>query len=274
MREMMRRLLRIAFLLVFVVSTVLLGRHMLDKRTGGETYDNALAIASQSKQPQAQTVSPTLPTEIQSPDPVWVPEPVADDPHMEEMAQINLEALQQVNPEVIGWIRIPDTKVDYPLMQGQDNDFYLGHTWEKEKNYVGSVFMEHRNNPNFGDFNTIIYAHNMNDGSMFGTLSKYYDSAYWKKHPYVYIATASGVLRYEVFAFYKAAVDSPTYGLSFRQVQTKVDFLTHSRDERRYDTGILPEGQDRVLTLSTCTASGTEKRWVLQARLKMIEVQP
>ena len=273
MKDLMRKGLRLVLLAVFAVSTVLLLRQMLDKRSGSETYDAALAVAMQEKAPAAETEQ-TVSAETRTTEPIWVPDPADGDPVMKEMAEINLAALQEANPDVIGWIRIPETKIDYPLMQGQDNDFYLKHTWEKEKNYVGSVFLECRNSPDLMDFNTIIYAHNMNDGSMFGGLSKYNDSQYRQKHPYVYIATPDGVLRYEIFAFYKADLDSPTYGLSFNQVQTKVDFVKHALEESHYDTGIIPEGHDRVLTLSTCTAAGISYRWVAQARLTMVEVRP
>lgn len=271
MKDMIRKGLRIALLLIFVISTVLFARQMLDKRSGSETYDAALAVAMQEKAPQPE--AQPVPSEAQGEDALWIPDPAEDDPMMEKMAQINLTALQEINPDVIGWIRIPDTQIDYPLLQGQDNDFYLKHTWQKEENNVGSVFLEHRNSSNLTDFNTIIYAHNMNDGSMFGSLSKYNDRQYREKHPYVYIATADGVLRYEVFSFYKAELDSPTYGLSFHQLQTRVDFMKHALEKSRYDTGIVPDGHDRVLTLSTCTAAGINYRWVAQARLKMVQVQ-
>lgn len=272
MNEQMRKGLRLVLLICFAVSSVLLLGQVLDKRSGSRTYDAALTVALQEKAAETRPET-TLPETADNRN-IWVPEPAEDDPVMAQMEKINLAALQEVNPDVIGWIRIPDTKIDYPVLQGPDNEFYLKRTWEKEENHVGSVFLEHRNSQDMMDFNTILYAHNMNDGSMFGGLSKYNDSSYRQKHPYVYIATSDRVLRYEIFAFYKAEVESPTYGLSFQQVQTKVDFVKHALEKSHYDTGIVPENHDRVLTLSTCTAAGISYRWVAQARLKMVEVQP
>ena len=271
MKESVRKGLRAVLLLVFAVSTVLLLRQALDKQSGSEAYDAALAIARQAPGEKAEQTQPTQPV---SDRPVWIPEPVEDDPQMTEMAKINLTALQEENPDVIGWIRIPDTKVDYPLMQGQDNDFYLKHTWQKEKNSVGSVFLEHRNNPALTDYNTIVYAHNMNDGSMFGTLPKYTDPQYRDKHPYIYILSENGVFRYEIFAMYQAQVDDPTYGLSFNQLETKARFMRHAMEKSRYDMDVIPEQNDRVLTLSTCSSGGHYKRWVVQARMKMVEITP
>lgn len=272
MKDMIRKGLRLALLLIFVISTVLFVRQMLDKRSGSETYDAALAVAMQEKAPQPETQP--VPSEARGEETLWIPDPAEDDPMMEEMAQINLAALQEVNPDVIGWIRIPDTQIDYPLLQGQDNELYLKHTWQKEENYVGSVFLEHRNSANLTDYNTIVYAHNMNDGSMFGTLSKYTDPQYRDKHPYIYILSESGVLRYEIFAMYQARVDDPTYGLSFNQLATKAKFMRHAMENSRYDMDVIPEQNDRILTLSTCTSAGHHKRWVVQARLKMVEMTP
>ena len=111
---------------------------------------------------------------------------------------------------MVGWIQIPGTEIDYPLMQGKDNDFYLNNNWRGAKEYVGSIFLEYRNDPDMTDFNTIVYGHNMANGSMFGSLHRYQYDAYPEEHPYVYIVTDAGVLRYEVFSTYNAEVTSPT----------------------------------------------------------------
>ena len=266
MKNGLRKAVWLVCLVVFVVSTPLLVRQMLDKKSGSDSYEEALKVATQ----ETVAVS-TLPAEEPAGEPVWIPELVEDDPELEELRKIDLAALREVNPDVVGWIRIPGTKIDYPLMQGQDNEFYLKHTWLKEKNSVGSVFLEWRNNPDLTDYNTIVYGHNMNDGSMFADMTKFYDNAFRKEHPYIYIVSDAGIWRYEIFAYYKAWVDDPTYGLSFHQIETKAKFLLHSTEESVYDTQIIPMENDRILTLSTCTASSQHARWVLQARLKMVQ---
>ena len=266
----MKKLLRLVFLVVFVVSTVLLGRQMLDKKTGSASYEEALKIATQEKA-TVSTLPAEKPVEEVTGEPVWIPEPVEDDPELEKLKQIDLAALREVNPDVVGWIRIPGTQIDYPLMQGEDNEFYLKHTWLKEKNSVGSAFLEWRNNPDLTDYNTIVYGHNMNDGSMFADMTRFYDNAFRKEHPYIYIVSDAGIWRYEIFAYYKAWVDDPTYGLSFHQIETKAKFLLHATEKSVYDTEIIPLENDRILTLSTCTASSQHARWVLQARLKMMQ---
>ena len=260
-------------ILVFAVSTALSLRQFRDNAGGESTYQDAMEIAMNSqKEEVSDETEPSATTPATEPVTYWEPAPVTDDPMMEEMAQINIAALRETNEDVLGWIRIPDTKVDYPLMQGEDNDFYLNHTWDKQPNSVGSIFLEHLNSPDLTDYNTVVYGHNMKNDSMFGQLENYALQHYWQEHPYVYIATADGVFRYEIFAFFRAEVDSMTYSLNILQDETKTAFLKLSSENAWYDTGIVPELTDRILTLSTCTGVSYANRYVVQARLPMVEV--
>ena len=273
----MRNIVRFMLLIVFFVSVFLAVRQWLDYSGGEEAYADAIQIAAQTsaaETPAETQPEPTAPEAEETEPPVtyWIPVPAEGDPVMEEMAQINIAALREVNEDVVGWIRIPDTKIDYPLLHGDDNDFYLRHTWEKKANSVGSIFIEHQNSPDLTDFNTIIYGHNMNNKSMFGQLSNYSIAGYWKDHPYVYIATEAGVYRYEVFAFLQAPVDSAVYSMNPQRDDTRQEFINFSLEHNRIDTGIVPAITDRILTLSTCTGRNYLSRNVVQARLPMMEV--
>ena len=186
---------------------------------------------------------------------------------------MDLTALQEVNDDVLGWIRIPDTAIDYPLLQGTDNTHYLYHTWDQKSSSVGSIFLEHLNSPDFTDHNTIVYGHNLNDGAMFAELKDFSDEAHWQAHPYIYIAAGGTVYRYEIFSCYRAGLQDPTYGLSFRQETTRENFLAHALESSKLETGIVPPTTDRILTLSTCFGDGSNTRWVVHARLEMVEIQ-
>lgn len=269
MKRNTRRMLSLVLVGLLAFSVFKLIQQAVDKANAGETYDNALQAAV-SVQPPEETVPETTEPAAQI---VWMPEAVEEDPYLEELQEINLDALRQVNPEVIGWIRIPNTKVDYPVMQGQDNDYYLNHTWDMKKNHVGSIYMEYRNSAKLGDYNTLIYGHNMKDGSMFAQLRRYSEQVFFREHPYIYLVTDTGVLRYEVFSSYKAAVDSATYAMSFQEGQTREDFLSYVRESSVIDSGIEPGIRDRILTLSTCSAAGYTTRWVVHARLKMVQTE-
>ena len=263
----LRNILRLTLLAVFLFSTGLLLQQLRDNAGGSRSYEEALAIASSG------TKKEPAPSETEAAE-EWIPEEVTGDAHMEAMAQLDLAALRAANSDVIGWIRIPDTKIDYPIVQGDDNDFYLGHTWQREENSVGSIFMEHRNTPDFTDYNTILYGHNMNDGSMFANLKRYETEWFWQRHPYIYIATEEGVFRYEVFSAYESSTEGTAYGLSFHQEKTKAAFLSTAVKNSVADRNIRPKLTDRVLTLSTCSGAGYANRWVVHGRLKMVKALP
>lgn len=272
MKPALRKTLRILLLTVFLISTALFLKQQLENTGADASYDNALALALSGTQAEA-TAPGTAAVPQDTQPPAWVPAPVTDDPEMEALENIDLQALRSVNPEVIGWIRIPDTAIDYPIVQGEDNAFYLTHTWEGAENSVGSIFMEHRNSPDFTDFNTILYGHNMNNGSMFADICRYVTLWHWERHPYIYLVTDGGVLRYEIFSSYRAPVEGSAYGLSFRQMETRGNFMVDALMNSVIETGIEPELTDRILTLSTC--SGTyDHRWIIQGRLKMLPAQP
>jgi len=270
MRKKIRLLLTGLLMLAFLISITMLIRQQRDNFSGGSAYDDAMQIAfsDHTGTGAAEETQPSEPPKAKS----WVPAPIEDeDPVLQTLEEISLDALRKTNPDVLGWILIPDTKINYPILQGEDNAFYLKHTWEGKKNSVGSIFMECENTPDFADFNTIIYGHNMNNGSMFAGIKRYRALSYWEKHPYVYIRTDDGVFRYEVFSSYQAELTGSAYGLSFHQSETRVSFLTEALKNSNIDTGIKPEITDRILTLSTCSGAGYSTRWVVHARLKMVQ---
>ena len=242
---------------------------------GDASYKNAAIIAQSATTQPTEVTEPSATEPVTEPtappEPIWIPAPVeGEDVHLANLAAIDLTALRETNPDVVGWICIPNSKINYPLMQGEDNTFYLEHTWEGNLNPYGSIYLESRNSPDMTDFNTIIYGHNMLNGSMFAGLSNYAYQWHWEWNRYVYIVTDAGVFRYEIFSSYAADVESPAYGLSFHQTETRVKFIAHALENSQIDTGITPAVTDRIITLSTCTGMGYESRRVVHAYLKMI----
>lgn len=189
------------------------------------------------------------------------------DPYAQALKDMDFSALRQQNPDVLGWILIPGTRVSYPVVQGTDNSYYLDHTWRGGKNSVGAIFMDYRNSGDLSDFNTIIYGHRMNNRSMFGTLSQYKSRSYWQAHPYVYLTDDSGTHRYEIFAAGEVSVDSDVYRLGLRSSSGRQSFLDSCLSLSALNTGVTPHVYDKVLTLSTCTGNGHATRWVVPGRL-------
>lgn len=261
--------------LLAVICAVCLGRtalQLVQYRQGDETYAQAEELAGLpdlSDLPVVDftggsgSVSSSASTDGAGEAPEEVP--VWQDPYAQALKDMDFSALRQQNPDVLGWILIPGTRVSYPVVQGTDNSYYLDHTWRGGKNSVGAIFMECRNSGDLSDFNTIIYGHRMNNRSMFGTLSQYKSRSYWQAHPYVYLTDDSGTHRYEIFAAGEVSVDSDVYRLGLRSDSSRQSFLDSCLALSALNTGVTPHTYDKVLTLSTCTGNGHATRWVVQA---------
>lgn len=261
--------------LLAVVCALCLGRtalQLVQYRQGDETYAQAQELAGLPDLPDLPPVdvtdgsgeasgSASAGGEGEAPEEV----PVWQDPYAQALKDMDFSALRQQNPDVLGWILIPGTRVSYPVVQGTDNSYYLDHTWRGGKNSVGAIFMDYRNSGDLSDFNTIIYGHRMNNRSMFGTLSQYKSRSYWQAHPYVYLTDDSGTHRYEIFAAGEVSVDSDVYRLGLRSSSGRQSFLDSCLSLSALNTGVTPHVYDKVLTLSTCTGNGHATRWVVQA---------
>lgn len=259
-----RKILMLALIIIFIFSTTMFVLQLIDDKRSEDIYNDALNIALGNA--EAEEIIP------EAPETIWIPEPIEDDRYANKMEKINLDALREHNEEVIGWIRIPGTKMDYPIMQTDNNEYYLSHAWNNVNSSTGAIFMECRSNPDFKDYNTIVYGHNMRSGAMFAVLRLYTSERNLKKWPNIYIRTDEGVFRYEIFSSFYAPLDSPVYGLSFNQTETKEKLLKYSKENSEIESEIEPALTDRILTLSTCTNTDDNLRWIVQARLKMIEV--
>lgn len=261
--------------LLAVICAICLGRtalQLVQYRQGDETYAQAEELAGLPDLSDLPVIDFTGGSgdlsgsagadgagEAQEEVPVW------QDPYAQALKDMDFSALRQQNPDVLGWILIPGTRVSYPVVQGTDNSYYLDHTWRGGKNSVGAIFMECRNSSDLSDFNTIIYGHRMNNRSMFGTLSQYKSRSYWQAHPYVYLTDDSGTHRYEIFAAGEVSVDSDVYRLGLRSSSGRQSFLDSCLSLSALNTGVTPHVYDKVLTLSTCTGNGHATRWVVQA---------
>lgn len=223
----------------------------------------ARRIAGLSSTPSPPPVPQSTATPV--PDPAPEPRPKAG-PTLEG---VDLDALRAVNSDVTGWILIPDTELSYPLVQGKDNQYYLNHNWKKEQSGGGAVFLESTCAADLSGFHTIVYAHRMRGGAMFGTL-KYYDSPdYWREHPSVYVVTGNGVSRYDVFSAHEVGIQETVYRLDIETRHLEEELIRYCLEGTAFDTGIIPTADDQIITLSTCTQSGGyARRWAVHAVLR------
>ncbi|MBS6397150.1 MAG: class B sortase [Clostridiales bacterium] len=181
------------------------------------------------------------------------------------MTRIDLASLQSLNSEAVGWIEIPGTVLSYPMVHTTDNSYYLNHTFRKENNKSGSIFIETSNKEDFSDLHTIIYGHNMKDGSMFAGLKNYTSEEYYKSNPYIYVDLADGAHCYEIFSCHEADVTDISYTIGYAADEIYASFLDTLKVSSLYDTGVEAGIEDSVITLSTCTSSG-KNRFVVHAK--------
>lgn len=190
----------------------------------------------------------------------------AQDPETQESVQrVALDELQSQNPDTVGWIEIPGTGISYPLMQAEDDVYYLNHTFSGKVNSAGSIFVEAQNSGDFTDLHTIIYGHNMKNGSMFAGLKNYNSPSYLVSHPNVYVDLADGTHSYQIFSVYEAPADSDSYTIGFVPDEQYETFLQTLKSRSAYDTGVSVTKEDTIITLSTCTSHG-EHRYLVHAR--------
>ncbi|MBP3702115.1 MAG: class B sortase [Lachnospiraceae bacterium] len=173
--------------------------------------------------------------------------------------------LTSINSDVIGWIQIPGTKINYPIVQGSDNDYYLNHTVYGEENSGGAIFMDAAIEDGFEDKNAIIYGHNLKSGAMFSRLNRYARKSFWDANRYIYITTPVGMNVYEVFSAYQTTADADIYYYGFGEDQYYQDYLDRITSYSIFNAGVAVGVDDTIITLSTC-ANDTTQRFIVHAK--------
>lgn len=282
MKKRQRRFLAILLLLLLLAGSALMVRQVIQYRAAAKTREQAQQLVQDAIQThQENLTAPTTEPPAQETQPTVAPEvavQAAQQAPLEESAGFLLDmdytSMQDVNPDVIGWIHIPDTDISFPLLRSYDNEDYLYHAWDGSYSGSGSIFLECKNNKNLLDFNTIIYGHHMRNGTVFASLMDYEDQSYRDEHPYIYIVTDNDLRRYEIFSAYEAGITSDTYRLYLPDDAAKQAALDHFINSSVLERGLIPTISDHILTLSTCTGTGIyDTRWVVQACLTGIWVR-
>lgn len=244
----------------------------IDIGTDGDNILNFSSHASSAESQESKTDSPGTSGTLDTPGSIGISSAqeltIALNPYVESLQNIKLQALREVNPDVIGWIVVPGTRISYPMVQANDNDYYLHRTWNLTDSIVGSIFMDANCTPDLGDFNTLIYGHNMAIGSMFGELRQFKTTAYRNYHPVFLITTDTGVYTYRIFSAFEASVTDPVFMIQVGRNDEKQSLIDCAVEKSVIATGIIPSIEDHIVTLSTCTGRGYATRWVVVGRLE------
>lgn len=181
--------------------------------------------------------------------------------------EIDFQNLKAINEDIVGWLYYEPLELSYPIVRGNDNEYYTLYTFEQEKNSSGAIFMDFLNRTDFSDYNTIVYGHNMRNGTMFGSLKQLLnDSSIIEENPYFYIFTEDQAYMYEIASVYVTDSSSHTY-----------DLITNEDDQTEFINYILSvstwlwdkeiTAKDKILTLSTCHGLHTNNRTVVHGIL-------
>lgn len=252
-------LLIILLLGVFVFSAWKVWGITREYRAGEVFYEDleqyvAILETTESRKPDPEDRTPT---EAQPEEQETLPWP-----------EVDFDALRQINSDVVGWIYIPDTRVNYPVLQGRNNDQYLYRLMTGEYNAAGSVFLDAAVPPDFSRSNTPIYGHNMKNGSMFADVTGYKGQEFYDAHPYVMLLTPEKNYLVRVFAGYVVSEQGDSWKTEFLEGEFAAWLQAVQQKSYFSPADITPTTRDRIVTLSTCTYETDDVRFVVHGVLE------
>ena len=270
--------LRIAVLVIaaamFLYSGYRVATYLLEGRKSQDVTAELIQQAVRTPQPQ-ETKGQPVHTLRPTPDAAeYVPD--ADDETADEqettytapdeLLSVDFDTLQSVNPDIRAWLYMSGSSIHYPVLQAEDNSTYLYRLADGSSNAHGSLFIDCRNAGDFSDWNTLIYGHNMKDGSMFGGLKKYRKQAYYDAHPEMTLFTPEKTYRMEIFAAVTTDVSAAVYRVPAAR-EERDELVQWAQRNSKIECDVSIGTEDRIVTLSTCTG-GDDDRFVVLAVLR------
>lgn len=189
---------------------------------------------------------------------------------------VDFASLQQENEDIYAWIKVDGTVIDYPVVQSStDDSFYIHRGINKEDLYAGAIYTEMKNVKDFSDPNTVLYGHNMRDGSMFASLHNFRDRDFFDQHREILIYTPEHILHYTIFAAYTYDDRHILNSFDFSDEKVFQNYLDQVYDIRSMDAYFIDEpkvtAKDKIITLSTCVGSDASARYLVQGVLTETE---
>lgn len=180
---------------------------------------------------------------------------------------VDFDALFAESENIVGWLYCEDTNINYPVMRGEDNDYYLHHSYNGENSSGGAIFVDAANRPDFMDSNTIIYGHHMKNGSMFAHLADWADRKFFEAHPVMWLLTPGQSYKVELFSGYLTSGTSDRYTIVMGASQEFDDYLQEAAAASDVRTEVEIPGDGHYIMLSTCEYNYEDARYVLHGRL-------
>lgn len=267
-KRILLALLSIGFALMLMISLTMVASTVLESQQGIRVYD-ALAEHVVFAPP------PNLETQEREPTPEGVPEGGAEGGQeggayvpAVHFPTVDFGALLEINPNIVAWLVLENTIINYPVVHWTDNDRYLHHLFDGTRNAAGTLFVDYRNQRGFVDKHTIIHGHNMRDGSMFALLESYRSQAFFEEHPQFLLITPEGDYVIEIFAGFVAGVWEDSWMIGFHSYSEFDEWIRASRERSDFTSDVAVSGRDQVITMSTCF---DHYRYVLLGKLVPVD---
>ena len=186
---------------------------------------------------------------------------------------VDFEKLKATNPEIVGWLKVDGTDIDYPVLRtsSHDDDYYLNHTYDNKYSSAGAIYMEKKNLATFQSPVTVLYGHNWRNNGYFRPLYSFKDKDFFEKNRYMYIYTPGHRLKYEIYAAYEYDDRHILNSFDFTNIQTLDEYLQSTLSPaslvKNVKSGVTLDTTDKILTLSTCVEGVRTSRYLVQGVL-------
>ena len=240
MGENMKKLLILVFAVIFVYSGWQVYVYQSEAERSMEIYSQLEAYAHVSTDEKGET----------------------------ELPQVDFAALGDMNEDIVAWLYGEGTVLNYPVVKGEDNSYYLSHLFDGSDNASGCLFLDSRNSSDFSDDNTIIYGHNMKNGTMFAFINQYQEQSYYDQHPSMFLLTPNGNFEVHLFAGFLEDVNGNAWQRAFQNENEKIKWLEEARNASTFVSDTIPSKEDKIVTFSTCSNASEDVRYVLMGVLK------
>ena len=248
----MRKIICFIILVVFALGAFVSGYHILRIKNEYQSGESFYSELKEYVREQDPTPSESLESEKRSQSDT---EP--------KLPSIDFAALQDINNDVIGWIQIDGCGIDYPIVQGNDNFYYLKHLFDNSYNINGCIFLDCRNSSDFIDRNSVIFGHHMQNGTMFSNLDLYKKQAFYDVHPSYLLHTLQADYIVDIFAGYVSNLQNDAWRVTFEDDEDYSSWLDEQMQQSLIQCSVTPSCEDRIVTLSTCSYEFDNARFVL-----------
>lgn len=246
--------------ILIITGGIVLTRDQITYSQGIDSYDeirsqlNLVELEESMKQVQDNPET----------DEQYLPDEEASD---DTASEDRFSVLSEVNSDVRAWIWQEGTCIDYPVVIGEDNTYYLNHLFNGEKNKLGCLFIDYRNNGDFSDRNTVIYGHNMKNGTMFHSITDYKDPAVYATRPTMTIYTPDGTYNLELFAGVIISGDEQFVKFDFSSEEEFLSYAEQLKENSTFESDVAVLPGDRLVTLCTCSYEFDNYRYELVGKL-------